>query len=126
MSKTPLKTLANDLGSKPGIKDRILTVFEAVAGHRGQIVQSNPQQKDATNDLASMGRPKRGQSRVYLTDYLTEYTLLTLSPQAQALPDAHVPGRPPLIEDDFPNDLLLKASAPSYHDFGELARWRYV
>jgi len=47
--------------------------------------------------------------------------LLTLSPQAQALPDAHVPGRPPLIEDDFPNDVLLKASAPNYHDFGELA-----
>src|SRR6266702_6650552 len=108
MSKTFLKTLANDLGSKPGIKDRILTVFEAVAGHRGQIVQSNPQQKDATNDLASRGRPKRGQSRVYLT----EYTLLTLSPRAQALPDAHVPGRHPLNEDDFPKDLLLKASAP--------------
>ena len=27
--------------------------------------------------------------------------------------------RPPLIEDDFPNDLLLKASAPSYPDSGE-------
>ncbi len=27
--------------------------------------------------------------------------------------------RPPLIEDDFPNDLLLKASAPTYPDFGE-------
>ncbi|KAH9006477.1 hypothetical protein EDB86DRAFT_3035987 [Lactarius hatsudake] len=27
--------------------------------------------------------------------------------------------RPPLIEDDFPNDLLLKASAPNYPDFGE-------
>ena len=27
--------------------------------------------------------------------------------------------RPPLIEDDFPNDLLLKASAPSFPDSGE-------
>ncbi|SRR6266702_104589 len=28
--------------------------------------------------------------------------------------------RPPLIEDDFPSDLLLKASAPNYHDFDEV------
>ncbi|KAF8273153.1 hypothetical protein EI94DRAFT_1564663, partial [Lactarius quietus] len=27
--------------------------------------------------------------------------------------------RPPLIEDDFPNDLLLKASAPHYTELGE-------
>ncbi|KAH9965293.1 hypothetical protein BC827DRAFT_1114898, partial [Russula dissimulans] len=27
--------------------------------------------------------------------------------------------RPPLIEDDFPNDLLLKASAPTYPEPGE-------
>ncbi|KAH9072958.1 hypothetical protein EDB83DRAFT_2313078 [Lactarius deliciosus] len=49
------------------------------------------------------------------------FVLTSTDPAAAGAPQEEAPIAlgPPLIEDDFPNDLLLKASAPNYSDFGE-------